>query len=58
MIFSDNVTIEQEKELKEYARSKNLLVMGPDCGTAAINNIGLCFANKVRKGNIGLVAAS
>lgn len=58
MIFSDNVTIEQEKALKEYARDKNLLVMGPDCGTSVINNIGLCFANKVRKGNIGLVGAS
>lgn len=58
MIFSDNVTIEQEKALKEYGREKNLLVMGPDCGTAVINNIGLCFANKVKKGNIGLVSAS
>ena len=25
-----------------------LLMMGPDCGTAAINGVGLCFANKVR----------
>lgn len=58
MLFSDNVTIEQEKALKEYAREKNLLVMGPDCGTSVINNIGLCFANKVKKGNIGLVGAS
>jgi FdrA protein len=35
-----------------------LLVMGPDCGTAIINSIGLGFANKVRPGPIGLVAAS
>lgn len=58
MIFSDNVTLEQERELKEMGRAKGLLVMGPDCGTASINNIGLCFANKVRKGNIGIVGAS
>lgn len=58
MLFSDNVTLEQEKALKEYAREKGLLVMGPDCGTSIINNIGLCFANKVRRGNIGIVGAS
>ncbi|WMM24508.1 acyl-CoA synthetase FdrA [Tissierella sp. MB52-C2] len=58
MLFSDNVTLEQEKELKELGREKGLLVMGPDCGTASINNIGLCFANEVRKGNIGIVGAS
>ena len=35
-----------------------LLVMGPDCGTAIINGVGLGFANRVRRGRIGLVAAS
>ena len=58
MIFSDNMTISEEKELKELGIKKNLLVMGPDCGTAIINQIGLCFSNKVEKGSIGLVAAS
>lgn len=58
MIFSDNVSVEDELKLKEIGREKGLLVMGPDCGTAIINNKGLCFANSVRKGNIGLVAAS
>ncbi|MGF2069805.1 MULTISPECIES: acyl-CoA synthetase FdrA [Enterococcus] len=58
MLFSDNVTIEEERELKELGTEKNLLVMGPDCGTAIINQIGLCFANEVKQGGIGLVAAS
>lgn len=58
MIFSDNVTVEEEKELKEIGREKGLLVMGPDCGTAIINQVGLCFANKVLPGRIGLAAAS
>lgn len=58
MMFSDNVTIEDEKSLKELAASKELLMMGPDCGTAIINNTPLAFANAVRKGNIGVVAAS
>jgi FdrA protein len=58
MLFSDNVTIETEIELKKYAISKGLLLMGPDCGTAIINGVPLGFANAVRRGDIGVVAAS
>lgn len=58
MIFSDNVSIEEELMLKQMAEKKNLLVMGPDCGTAIINGIPLAFANVVNSGNIGLVGAS
>ena len=58
MLFSDNVSIEEEVELKKAAHEKGLLMMGPDCGTAILDNVGLCFANKVRTGNIGIVAAS
>ena len=58
MMFSDNVPLEQEIELKQYAKEKGLLVMGPDCGTAIINGAPLAFANVVKRGNIGIVAAS
>ena len=58
MIFSDNIPIKDEIELKHKAFDKNLLLMGPDCGTAIINGIGLGFANKVNKGSIGIVGAS
>ena len=58
MLFSDNVTIEEEKALKEYAVSKELLMMGPDCGTAVINHVPLAFANVIKPGKIGLVCAS
>lgn len=58
MMFSDNVSIEDELALKTLAHEKNLLMMGPDCGTAIINNVGLGFSNKVRHGNIGIIAAS
>ncbi|HHE40553.1 MAG TPA: FdrA family protein, partial [Candidatus Cloacimonetes bacterium] len=58
MIFSDNVSLEDEISLKNYAREKNLFVMGPDCGTAIINDVPLAFANVVKKGNVGIVAAS
>lgn len=57
-LYSDNVTVEEEIELKELGAENGLLVMGPDCGTAIIKGIGLGFANQVRQGAIGLVAAS
>jgi FdrA protein len=58
MLFSDNVSIEDEKQLKEYAVANNLLMMGPDCGTAIVNGVALAFANSVRRGKIGIVSAA
>lgn len=58
MMFSDNVTVEDELRLKKMAVDKGLLMMGPDCGTAIINGVPLCFANALRRGKIGLVGAS
>lgn len=58
MIFSDNVSLEDEVELKKKASEKDLLVMGPDCGTAIINGTPLAFANQVKQGKIGVVAAA
>lgn len=58
MLFSDNVPLPDELRLKQYAAEKGLLVMGPDCGTAIINGVPLAFANQVKRGDIGLVAAS
>lgn len=58
MLFSDNVSIEDEVALKRYAQAHDLMVMGPDCGTAIIGGIPLGFANAVRRGPIGLVGAS
>jgi FdrA protein len=58
MLFSDNVPLEQEIELKRYACEHDLLVMGPDCGTAIINGVPLAFANRVNRGNIGIIAAA
>jgi succinyl-CoA synthetase alpha subunit len=58
MLFSDNVSVEDEVALKTLARAHGLLVMGPDCGTAIINGVPLAFANVVRRGTIGCVGAS
>ncbi|MGG0811467.1 acyl-CoA synthetase FdrA [Paenibacillus alvei] len=57
-IFSDNVPIEAELNLKRKAHEKGLLVMGPDCGTGIISGVPLAFANRVKGGNIGIVGAS
>lgn len=58
MIFSDNVPLEAERELKEEARDAGLLVMGPDCGTAILGGVPLAFANAVPRGDIGIIGAS
>ncbi len=57
-LFSDNVTLEEEIELKRRASRRGLLVMGPGCGTAIINGTGLGFANVVERGPIGVIAAA
>lgn len=57
-LFSDNVPIEEEVALKKLATDRGLLMMGPDCGTAIINGVPLGFANVVRRGSIGVIAAA
>lgn len=58
MLFSDNVSIEDELALKKEAHKKGLVVMGPDCGTSIINGVPLAFANVVPRGPVGVVGAS
>lgn len=58
LVFSDNVPVEQEIRLKDVAAERDLLVMGPDCGTAVVGGVGLGFANVVEPGPVGVVAAS
>jgi FdrA protein len=58
LLFSDGVPVEHEVALKDAARRAGVLVMGPDCGTAIISGLALGFANVVRPGAVGLVAAS
>jgi FdrA protein len=58
LVFSDGVPVEHEVALKHAARAAGVLVMGPDCGTAIVSGVALGFANVVRPGPVGLVAAS
>jgi succinyl-CoA synthetase alpha subunit len=57
-IFSSNVRLEEELQLKELAQERGLLVMGPDCGTSILNGVGLGFANAVRRGAVGAIGPS
>jgi FdrA protein len=57
-LFSDNVPLADEVDLKRLATTRRVLCMGPDCGTAYIAGIGLGFANVVAPGRVGCVAAS
>ncbi len=57
-IFSDNVTVEEELQLKEYGRDHGKLVMGPDCGVGLMDGVCLGVGSIVRKGEIGIVGAS
>jgi FdrA protein len=57
-LFSDGVALGDEVALKETGRARGLVVMGPECGTSILHGVGLGFANRVRRGSIGLVGAS
>jgi FdrA protein len=57
-LYSDNVSVRSEVELKRFAVEQGLMVMGPDCGTAMIAGVGMGFANRVARGPIGVIGAS
>lgn len=57
-LFSDHVSIEDELYMKNYAKSKGLLLLGPSAGTSILGGKGIAFANSVRRGNIGIISAS
>lgn len=58
LLFSDNVSLEDEIALKTYARDHGLLLMGPGAGTAILNGVALGFANIVPSGPVGIVSAA
>ena len=53
MLFSDNVAVEDEIALKDAAAEADVLLMGPDCGTAVVGGVALGFANAARAGSVG-----
>jgi FdrA protein len=57
-IFSDNVSLDEERKLKEYGRLKGKLVMGPDAGVGLINGVALATGSICSVGPVGIVGAS
>lgn len=57
-LFSDHVSVPDEVALKRRGAERGRLVMGPECGTAMLGGVGLGFANVVRRGSVGIVAAA
>ncbi len=58
MLYSDNVPVEKEAEIKKAAAEKGLLVMGPDCGTIIIRGVAMGMANACPPGPVSIVAAA
>ncbi len=65
LLFSDNVSVADEIELKDRATALGRLVMGPGAGTAMLGGTGLGFANAVTaatdgdgRPRVGVVAAA
>lgn len=58
LLFSDNVSLEEEIALKEHATRAGCFVMGPGAGTAMLGHVGLGFANVVAQGRVGVAAAA
>jgi succinyl-CoA synthetase alpha subunit len=58
LLFSDNVSLQDEIALKKYARDSGLLLMGPGAGTAILNGVALGFADRLPSGPVGIVSAA
>jgi len=55
VLLGGGVSLEEEVELKQAAAERELLLLGPGCGTAIIEGTGYGFANAVRRGPVGIV---
>jgi len=58
LLFSDNVSLEDEIALKKFARDQGLLLMGPGAGTTILNGVALGFANVLPRGPVGIISAA
>ncbi len=58
LLFSDNVSLEDEIALKKFACQQGLLLMGPGAGTTILNHVALGFANVLPSGPVGIVSAA
>lgn len=55
VLLGGGVSLEEEIELKQAAAEREILLLGPGCGTAIIEGKGYGFANAVRRGPVGII---
>jgi len=55
VLLGGGVSLEEEIELKQAAAEREILLLGPGCGTAIIEGTGYGFANAVRRGPVGII---
>ena len=57
-MFTADVSLEEERELKEYARDHGRLMMGPDAGVGLLGGVAMAAGSIVRFGPVGVIGAS
>jgi len=57
-MFTADVTLEQEHDLKVYARDHGCLMMGPDAGVGLVGGVCMAAGSIVKFGPIGVIGAS
>lgn len=55
VLLGGGVSLEEEIELKQAAAEREILLLGPGCGTAIVEGTGYGFANAVRRGPVGII---
>lgn len=57
-MFTADVTLEEERALKEYGRDHGCLVMGPDAGVGLLGGVAMAAGSIVKFGPVGVIGAS
>ena len=57
-MFSADISLEEERQLKEYARDHGRLMMGPDAGVGLLGGVAMAAGSIVRFGPVGVIGAS
>lgn len=57
-MFTADVSLEEEHDLKVYARDHGCLMMGPDAGVGLLGGVAMAAGSIVRRGPIGVIGAS
>ena len=55
VLLGGGISLDEEVELKQVAAERELLLLGPGCGTAIVEGTSFGFANVVRRGPVGII---